>query len=530
MTHPIDITMTSAYIVGGGIAGLATAAYLLRDGRVSGDKIHVIEESDQTGGSLDAQGSPARGYVMRGGRMFDEEAYTCTFDLMSFIPSLTDPQKTVKQEFFDFNETFRSHARSRLVANGKPVDVSSHGFSTRDRLELMELMIQSEASLGTRRIDGYFQPAFFETNFWFMWCTTFAFQPWHSAVEFKRYMLRFIQEFPRIETLAGVRRTPYNQYDAIVRPLMKWLQAQGVHFDLNTQVTALDFKTTGNETQVEGIRHVCDGKSGHIAIGEHDFVFTTLGSMTAGSTLGTMTSAPSREAQPSHGSWALWHTLAKDRPEFGRPSVFDGNVEQSLWESFSATFDDPMFFRMMQEFSGNEAGTGGLVTFKDSNWLMSVVLPHQPHFLNQPEGVTVCWGYGLFPHAEGNHVKKKMSDCSGAEILTELFSHLRFDAKIPALLKTANCIPCMMPFITSQFLVRLAGDRPAVVPKGAVNFAFLGQYCEIADDVVFTVEYSVRSAQTAVFSLLGLDKQVSPIYKGHHDPSVLFNSVKAMLK
>ena len=88
----------------------------------------------------------------------------------------------------------------------------------------------------------------------------------------------------------------------------------------------------------------------------------------------------------------------------------------------------------------------------------------------------------------------------------------------------------MMPFITSQFLVRSAGDRPAVVPKGAVNFAFLGQYCEIADDVVFTVEYSVRSAQTAVFTLLGLDKKVSPIYRGHHDPSVLFNSVKAMLK
>ena len=522
--------MTSAYIVGGGIAGLATAAYLLRDGRVSGDKIHVIEESDQTGGSLDAHGGPTRGYFMGGGRTFDEEAYTCSFDLMSFIPLLTDPQKMVKQEFFDFNETFRSHARSRLVANGKPVDVSSHGFSTRDRLDLMELMIQSEASLGTRRIDGYFQPAFFETNFWFMWCTTFAFQPWHSAVEFKRYMLRFIQEFPRIETLAGVRRTHYNQYDAIVRPLMKWLHAQGVHFDLNTRVTALDFKTTENETHVEGIRHVCDGKSGHIAIGEHDFLFTTLGSMTAGSTLGSMTSAPSREAQPSNVSWALWHTPAKGRPEFGRPSVFDGNVEQSLWESFSVTFDDPMFFRMMQEFSGNEAGTGGLVTFKDSNWLMSVVLPHQPHFLNQPVGVTVCWGYGLFPHAEGNQVKKKMAACSGEEILTELFSHLRFDTHTPKLLKTANCIPCMMPYITSQFLVRAEGDRPAVVPKGAVNFAFLGQYCEIADDVVFTVEYSVRSAQTAVFSLLGLDKKVSPIYKGQHDPTVLFNSVKAMLK
>ena len=85
MTHNIDIAKTSATIVGGGIAGLATAAYLLRDGCVTGEKIRVLEESGQTGGSLDAQGSAARGYVMRGGRMFDEEAYTCTFDLMSFI-------------------------------------------------------------------------------------------------------------------------------------------------------------------------------------------------------------------------------------------------------------------------------------------------------------------------------------------------------------------------------------------------------------------------------------------------------------
>ena len=531
MTAPFDIELTKAYIVGGGIAGLATAAYLIRDGRLAGTNIYIFEEGAQTGGSLDAHGAPECGYVMRGGRMFDEEAYTCTFDLMSFIPSLTDPQKTLKQEFFEFNETFRSHARSRLVSNGQKVDVSSHGFSARDRLDLIELMIQPENTLGTQRIDEYFQPSFFETNFWFMWCTTFAFQPWHSAVEFKRYMLRFIQEFPRIETLAGVRRTPYNQYDAIVRPLVKWLKAQGVRFEMNSQVTTIDFKSVGNETIAKSLQYVMpEGVTADLVIGEHDFVFATLGSMTAGSTLGNMTAAPSVEAQRSDGAWALWHTIAKNRPEFGRPSVFDGHVAQSMWESFSVTFDNPMFFRMMKEFTGNEAGTGGLVTFKDSNWLMSVVLPHQPHFLNQPENVYVCWGYALFPNAEGNYVKKKMAACSGEEILTELFSHLRFDTHAPELLKTANCIPCMMPYITSQFLVRAEGDRPAVVPKGARNFAFLGQYCEIADDVVFTVEYSVRSAQIAVFALLDLDKKVSTIYKGQYDPSVLFNSVKAMLK
>ena len=182
----------------------------------------------------------------------------------------------------------------------------------------------------------------------------------------------------------------------------------------------------------------------------------------------------------------------------------------------------------MKDFTGNEAGTGGLVTFKDSNWLMSVVLPHQPHFLNQPENINVCWGYGLFPTKPGNFVQKRMSECTGAEIMTELLSHLRFEQHASAILDSAICIPSMMPFITSQFMPRVKGDRPPVIPQGFTNLAFIGQYCEIPDDVVFTVEYSVRSAQTSVYSLLKLDKEVSPIYKGQYDLSVLFNSAKSM--
>lgn len=530
MSSTIDPSKSRAYLVGGGIASLATAVYLIRDGRLPGQAICVFEESDQTGGSLDAHGNPEQGYVMRGGRMFDEEAYTCTFDLLSFIPALNDPGKTVKDEFFEFNETFRSHSRSRLVENGRKVDLSSHGFTTRDRIDLIELMMRSEDSLGTRRIDECFQAAFFDTNFWFMWCTTFAFQPWHSAVEFKRYMLRFIQEFPRIETLAGVRRTPYNQYDSIVRPLVIWLTSQGVRFEMNSQVTNLGFRKTGEETTVECIFYTRNGAQLEAAVDANDCVFVTLGSMTADSSLGSMTSAAQLSCTQASGSWALWKTIAAGRPEFGKPSVFADHIEQSLWQSFTVTFRDPLFFRLMQQFTGNEAGTGGLVTFKDSNWLMSVVLPHQPHFIDQPDDIRVCWGYGLFPNKPGNHVHKKMAECTGEEILTELCSHLRFDAHAPYILESAICIPCMMPYITSQFMPRSKGDRPPVVPRGSTNFAFIGQFCEIPEDVVFTVEYSVRSAQTAVYSLLKLDKKVSPIYKGHHDTGVLLNSFKAMLK
>ena len=391
-------------------------------------------------------------------------------------------------------------------------------------------MLVSEASLGASRIEDHFELAFFTTNFWFMWCTTFAFQPWHSAVEFKRYLLRFIQEFPRINTLAGVRRTPYNQYDAIIVPLVAWLKEQGVQFEMNSQVTNLRFKPDESAKTAECIYYTKDGKEDEIAIAKDDCVFVTIGSMTAGSSFGSMTTAPRLETKQAGGSWTLWENIASSQSEFGNPDVFYDHIDQSKWESFTVTFHDPTFFRLMEEFTGNKAGTGGLVTFKDSNWLMSVVLPYQPHFVGQPEDVNVCWGYGLFPDKPGNFVAKKMSECSGAEILTELCSHLRFKAELPLILETSNCIPCMLPFITSQFLVREKGDRPLVIPKGSTNFAFIGQFCEIPDDTVFTVEYSVRSAQIAVYSLLKLDKEVSPLYQGQHDVNVLFNSAKTMFR
>lgn len=166
----------------------------------------------------------------------------------------------------------------------------------------------------------------------------------------------------------------------------------------------------------------------------------------------------------------------------------------------------------------------------DSNWFMSIVLAHQPHFINQPENIFVFWGYGLFPDRIGNYVKKSMSDCTGEEILTELLQHLKLGDKTQTVMAAANCIPCMMPFITSQFMPRVKGDRPEVVPEGAKNFAFIGQFCEIPDDVVFTVEYSIRSALLAVYTLLDIKQKIPPVFKGQHDVAVLFNAFKTMYR
>jgi oleate hydratase len=526
---------TKAYLVGGGIAALASAAYLIRDGGIPGRNISILEQTELLGGSLDGAGSPDHGYVIRGGRMFTYEAYTCTFDLLSFIPSLTDAKKTVSDEIHEFNRKHIPESHARLVRGGAKVDVSTMGFSNQDRLDLIELMAMSETSLGAKRIEDMFAPPFFQTNFWYMWVTTFAFQPWHSAVELKRYLHRFIQEFPRIHTLGGVRRTPYNQYDSIVLPLVTWLKAQGVGFQTGVRVTDLDFKYGPRGKGVERLHVVRAGAPDLIAVGDDDLVFVTNGSMTTASSLGSMTRPAELTAKDgktdgkTDGSWTLWETLANKHAEFGRPSAFNGKVDETKWLSFTVTMRDPTFFALMEKFTGNVAGTGGLVTFTDSNWLMSVVLAAQPHFIGQPDTIKVFWGYGLFVDQIGNFVHKKMSECTGEELLTELLGHLRFDAHKELILKTSNCIPCMMPYITSQFMPRLKGDRPDVKPVGTTNLAFIGQYCEIPDDVVFTVEYSVRAAQTAVFALLGLDKKVSKLYKAEYDPKVLFGAAKALV-
>ncbi|EQA36609.1 hypothetical protein LEP1GSC047_3036 [Leptospira inadai serovar Lyme str. 10] len=518
-----------AYLVGGGIASLSAAAFLIRDAGFPGNRISILEESAIGGGSLDGRGTPREGYVIRGGRMMNL-SYLCTYDLFSSIPSYSEPKISVYQEILNFNRKVKSHSLSRVVEGGRKIDVSKMGFDHKNRMELLSLFVKSEKACGDDQIRDFFSDSFFETNFWYMWATMFAFQPWHSLVEFKRYLHRFIHEFPRINTLAGVDRTPLNQFDSLVLPLQEWLKEKGVKFEYGCKVTDVDFQTDASQKKALGIRYTQRGRIENTSLNEDDLLLITLGSMTEGSSLGSMKKAPKLLSKKDGGSWPLWEKIAGKNNEFGNPKIFDERISESKWESFTVTFKDPTFFDRMEKFTGNKAGTGGLVTFKDSNWLMSVVLAHQPHFLKQPADIQVCWGYGLFPDKLGNFIHKKMSDCTGEEILRELLCHLRFDDDRQKIIKHAICIPCMMPFITSQFLTRRTGDRPAVVPTGSVNFGFIGQFCEIPDDVVFTVEYSVRAARMAVYSLLNIKKEIPKVYKDPNTLKILFEAIKTILR
>jgi oleate hydratase len=502
-------TKKKAYLVGGGIGSLAAAAFMIRDGNLPGEDISILEASPILGGSLDGAGDPERGYSLRGGRMLTTDNYECTWDLFRSIPSLDHEGKSVFDETVEFNEKHLPSSMARLVDRRRArVPVTSMGFSMQDRIELLKLSHADEDEIGASAITDWLSPGFFESEFWFMWATTFAFQPWHSAVEFKRYLHRFMLEFSRIETLAGVKRTVFNQYDSLVLPLQKWLQAQGVRLVVGCKVTDLEHRATEGALVVTAIHCLREGKSEIIPVNERDLVFFQNGSMTDASSLGSMTSAPRKLTKVDSDGWTLWEKLASGKPALGNPAAFNGCIAQSWWESFTVTLRNPAFFDAMLRFSGNEAGTGGLVTFKDSRWLMSIVLAHQPHFRSQPADVQVFWGYSLSPDRIGDFVPKPMAECSGAEILQELCGHLRFDLDTVA---SATCIPCRMPYITSMFMPRQRSDRPPPVPLGSKNLAFVSQFVEIPDDVVFTVEYSVRAAQMAVYQLLGIDRKVPPV-------------------
>jgi oleate hydratase len=512
-----------AYLVGSGIGSLAAAAFMIRDCAVPGDHIVILESEPLVGGSLDAGGDSVAGYSMRGGRMFTSDNYECTWDLFKSIPSLCNPELSVFDETIAFNEKHRSHAQARLVDRERAIlPVKSMGFSMWDRANLLKLYRTDEEILARTRISDWLPSEFFTTNFWLLWSTTFAFQPWHSAVEFKRYLHRFLLEFSRIDTLAGVKRTIYNQYDSLVLPLKTWLLQHGLQIRIGCEVTDIEHQYEFGKFVVTGIACLQDGKSERIAVCDGDLVFVQNGSMTDASSLGSMTAAPDELAKSRGGAWSLWESLAPGRPQFGDPAVFTQSIAQSWWGSFTVTLQDTTFFDAMQEFSGNEAGTGGLVTFKDSNWLLSVVLPHQPHFLNQAQGTQVFWGYALFGDRIGNYVAKPMSLCTGAEILEELCGHLQFDREV---FKTANCIPCRMPYITSQFMPRLASDRPLPVPAESKNMAFVSQFVEIADDTVFTVEYSVRAAQMAVYQLFQVDRAVPAVTPHDQSPDTQFEAL-----
>lgn len=534
---PAGVDKKSAHLVGAGLASLAAAAFLIRDGQMDGNRITILEAAKLPGGALDGIEDPQKGFLIRGGREM-EDRFQCLWDLFRSIPSLEVDNASVLDEFYWLNKDDPNYSLRRTTQNrGEPNPTDGRlTLSARAQRDLAKLSLSRDEDLYDKKITDVLGQDFLDSNFWLYWRTMFAFEEWHSALEMKRYLQRFIHAISGLPDFSILKFTRYNQYESLVLPLVAWLEEHGVTVQYDTRVTDVRFGITAQRKVARRIEWIRDGEPGGLDLTESNLVFVTNGSLVENSDWGGHHAAPVFDPQIREGSiWSLWRNIAKQDPSFGRPDKFCTHTDQSTWESASlTTLDDkipPYIQQICQRdpFSGRVV-TGGIVTIRDSSWLMSWTVNRQPHFKKQPHDKLVIWIYGLFTDRPGDFVRKPMRECTGEEITQEWLYHLGVPAgQIPALAATsANCVPCMMPFITALFLPRRAGDRPAVVPEHVVNFAFLGQFAETERDTIFTTEYSVRTAMEAVYTLLGIERGVPEVWGSVYDVRALLQAAAKM--
>ncbi len=530
---PKDVEKKEAYIVGGGLAGLAAAVFLIRDGHMAGEKIHVLEELSLSGGSLDGKFIPHDGFVTRGGREM-ENHFECLWDLFRSIPSLEVEDASVLDEFYWLDHDDPNSSNCRIIHNRgqRAADDGEFTLSATAQKELTQLYMTSEDQLIGKKIEDVFGEEFFESNFWLYWCTMFAFEKWHSAIEMRRYVLRFVHHIDGLPDFTALKFTRYNQYESLVKPLLAYLEEQGVDFQYECTVSNIDVRIVDEEKVAQKLVLEKAGAIEEIPLSEDDLVFVTNGSITESSTQGDhYTPAPISKAPG--GSWRLWKNLAAQSPEFGHPEVFYENLPEESW-FVSATvtwqnFDVEPYLEKLthRKLRTGRIVTGGIITIKDSNWMMSFATHRQPHFKEQKDQQTITWVYGLLSNTPGNYIKKPIEQCSGQEIVQELLYHLGVpEAEIQRISKESSvAVPVYMPFITSYFMLREPGDRPLVIPNGSKNLAFIGNFAETERDTVFTTEYSVRTAMEAVYQLLDVERGVPEVFASAYDLRTLAKAV-----
>ena len=518
-----------AHIVGGGFAGLAAAALLIRNANMSGTDITIYEAQDKLGGGFFLDGDAEHGYNLPGS-IFDKE-FRCALDLLGTIPTLGYPNINVAEQFLTFNSEHPFDDRTHIIDRDlRPVHRPRYGLSLGDGLALAKLSLTPEASLQGQLIGDVFSPKFFETEFWLLWSTLMGSLPQHSVIEFRRYLNRFVYLFPDLSTMAHVFRSQFNQHEAFVQPLVAWLEQKQVNFVKGAVVKDVGFAESSGRLTADRLDIQLGSGQTTIAVASDDIVLVTTGSQAADMAPGKMDEPPGPPPHPGQ-SWALWKTLAGKHKGFGNPDAFfgDARIADSRWVTFTVTTTGTEFLDEITNLTHSGTGSGGLLTLQDSNWIISLSIFEQPEVLSQPPGTSVWWGYGLYPERIGNWVKKPMYECTGREILTELLAHLRFDRTAAATMTNSICIPCNMPYVNNIWLPRKSGDRPPVIPEGVTNLGLLGQYVELEKDIAFTFEYSTRSAWEAVHRLTKRGPPPPSVYQGQFDPKGVWAALTVFL-
>ena len=530
---PAGVDNKSAYIIGSGLAALTAACYLVRDGQMKGEHVHILEKEQLAGGACDGWKYEDVGYVMRGGREMDNH-FEVMWDLFHSIPSIETEGVSVLDEYYWLNKEDPNYSLCRATVN-RGEDAHTDGkfdISDKGAMEIMKLFFTPEEDLQDKKITDFFDDEVLNSNFWLYWRTMFAFENWHSALEMKRYIQRYIHHIGGLPDFKALRFTKYNQYESMILPMIKYLESFGVQFHFGVKVVNVQFDCKPERKLATRIDVIRDGQEESIDLTENDLVFITNGGCVENSTMGSQNKPA--EFGPeirAGGGWDMWRKIAAQDPAFGNPDKFCGNPELCNWMSATVETLDQRIIPYIKKickrdpFTGKVV-TGGIVTVKDSSWLLSWTINRQPQFREQPKDHCLVWVYALFSDKPGDYIKKPMRECTGKEICMEWLYHLGVsENEIEDMAEhSANTVPVMMPYIDAFFMPRAIEDRPKVVPDGAVNFAFLGQFAELPRDTIFTTEYSMRTGMEAVYTLLNVDRGVPEVWGSVFDIRALLDA------
>ncbi|MGO5387383.1 oleate hydratase [Catenibacterium mitsuokai] len=528
---PEGVEKKSAYIIGTGLAGLTAAFYLVRDGQMPGNHIHLLEKLELAGGSCDGYKDVHKGFYMRGGREMDNH-FEIMWDVFRDVPSIETPNVSVLDEYYWLNKHDPNYSLCRATVN-KGEDAHTDKLFKLDKdsaMALSQLFITPEADLEDKKISDVLPESFWETNFWLYWQTMFAFQKWSSALEMKRYLCRYVHHIDGLPDFSALRFTKYNQYESMILPLIEYLKKHDVDVQFGMDVKNVVIEEVDGKKTAKQLIYIKDNEEHSIPLTADDLVFITNGCCTDTSSYGDQTHAPdlSHIVNGQGESWDLWKNIAKqaNHDEYGHPDVFCSDTEATNWMSATVeTSNEDIIQHIMnickRDPRAGKVTTGGIVTVKDSvnNWFLSWTINRQPQFRSQNKDTVLVWLYALHTDTEGNYIKKAMRDCTGEEICQEWLYHIGMDeSKIKDYSENAcNTTTCFMPYINAFFQPRKNVDRPKVVPEGAVNFAFIGEFAETPRDTIFTTEYSMRTGMESVYTLLNVDRGVPEVWGSQYD-------------
>ena len=527
---PEGVDKKSAYIIGTGLAGLSAAFYLVRDGQMKGEHIHLLEKLDLAGGSCDGRKDVTKGFYMRGGREMDNH-FECMWDMFRSVPSIETPNVSVLDEYYWLNKHDPNYSLCRATINcGEDAHTDKmFKLDRKSAIVLSKLFITPEKDLENKKISDVLPDSFWKTNFWLYWQTMFAFQKWSSALEMKRYLCRYVHHIDGLPDFSALRFTKYNQYESMILPLTKYLESNGVKIEYGIDVKNVIFESKQNKKVATQIIYENNGQEKTIDLIEDDLVFITNGCCTDTSCYGDQNSAPdlSKIKNGNGESWDLWKNIASQASngEFGNPDKFCGNVDLTNWMSATIEVSDENIIKHIinickRDPRKGKVTTGGIVTVKDSteNWYLSWTINRQPQFKSQNKNSILVWVYALNTTKPGNFIEKAIKTCTGKEICEEWLYHIGIPTnEIEKYADKCNTTTCYMPYINAFFQPREEKDRPLVVPKESINFAFVGQFAETPRDTIFTTEYSIRTGMEAVYTLLKVDRAVPEVWGSKYD-------------